>query len=67
MRCWGCGKIGHKMNNCPKVAWNKKKIVLETGPRNPPTSAPEGRPPLRVQHKLTRTLTSLKLEEEYTI
>ena len=22
MQCYGCGEVGHKMNNCLKVAWN---------------------------------------------
>jgi len=45
MRCYGCGEVGYKMNNCPKAAWNREKIVPGTGPRNPSTSAPRGRPP----------------------
>jgi len=33
------------MNNCPKVEWNNEKNVQGAGPRNPPTIAPQGRPP----------------------
>jgi len=36
--------VGHKMNNCPKAAWNKEKNVQGAGPRNPSTTAPQSRP-----------------------
>ena len=45
VRCYVCGEVGHKMNNCPKAAWNKEKNVQGAGPRNFPTTAPQGRPP----------------------
>jgi len=46
LRCYGCGEMGHKVNNCLKAAWNQEKTVPETRPRNPPTQARRRRPPV---------------------
>jgi len=41
---YGCGELGHRMNNCPKAAWNQSRTLPTADQQRPPTSAPEGRP-----------------------
>jgi len=65
MRCFGCGEVGHKVSNCPKAEWNRRKSVQGVGPRNPQPAACQGRPPATAQLNITGTSTNPKLEAEY--
>ena len=54
MRCYGCGEMGHKMNNCLKTAWNQSKMPSTAYQPRPQTSAPRGRPPAPGASQQTR-------------
>ena len=45
IQCYGCGEMGHKINKCPRVAWNQSGVPPPTNQSRPPTFAPRGRPP----------------------
>jgi len=67
MRCYRCGEMGHKMNNCPKATWNREKAAQVIGPRNPPTPAPRGRPPATGPALANKSFKKPQAGEECTI
>ena len=44
VRCYRCGKVGHKVSNRLKAEWNKRKDIEGTGPRTPHPISSQGRP-----------------------
>jgi len=46
IRCFDCGKLGHKRDNCPNRMREQNQVQPITGQSRPPFTIPRGRPPV---------------------